>query len=93
MVVIFLETAELRAKERKDLDLKFWQRNVDKILEFNEKPLLSGSGTISRAEMEEKVREIYNRFDSKRKKIEAQQADLADIDELKKLGEQLKRKK
>ena len=35
LVVIFLETAELRAKNRHDLTMKFWKENVDKILEFN----------------------------------------------------------
>ena len=32
LVVIFLETAELRAKGRKDLTMKYWQENVDKII-------------------------------------------------------------
>ena len=36
LVVIFLETAELRAKNRIDITMKFWQENVDRILEFKE---------------------------------------------------------
>jgi hypothetical protein len=52
-------------------------------LAFNEKPLLKGKGTISKAEMEEKVREIYRMFDVKRKKYEAIQADQEDLAELK----------
>lgn len=55
LVVIFLETAELRAKGRKDLTIKYWQENVDKIIEFNEKPLLTGAGSISKLQMENKV--------------------------------------
>ncbi|MGD9161751.1 MAG: virulence RhuM family protein [Desulfobacteraceae bacterium] len=46
LVVIFLETAELRAKSRINLTMKFWHENVDRILEFNEKPLLQGKGKI-----------------------------------------------
>ena len=32
LVVIFLETAELRAKNRYDITMKFWHENVDRIL-------------------------------------------------------------
>lgn len=32
LVVIFLEQAELRVKERKDLTLAFWRDNVDALL-------------------------------------------------------------
>lgn len=82
LVVIFLETAELRAKTRNDLTMSFWRNNVDKLLEFNDKPLLTDKGSISKALMEEKVREIYDLFDKKRKIYEAQQADLLDLEDL-----------
>ncbi len=85
LVVIFLETAELRAKNRIDITIKFWHENVDRILEFNEKPLLTGKGKISNAAMEEKVREIYLLFDKKRKTYEVQQADKEELAELKRL--------
>ncbi len=86
LVVIFLETAELRAKNRIDITMKFWQENVDKILEFNEKPLLTDKGKISSAAMKEKVRELYQLFDEKRKIHEARQADVEDMAELKRLA-------
>jgi len=82
LVVIFLETAELRAKNRNDLTMSFWRNNVDKLLEFNDKPLLTDKGSISKAAMEEKVREIYDLFDKKRKIYEARQADLLDLEDL-----------
>jgi hypothetical protein len=93
LVVIFLEAAELRAKNRYDITMKFWHENVDRILTFNEKPLLKGKGTISKAEMEEKVREIYRLFDAKRKKYEAIQADQEDLAELKLLEEKIEKSK
>ena len=93
LVVIFLGTAELRAKNRYDITMKFWHENVDRILAFNEKPLLKGKGTISKAEMEEKVREIYRMFDVKRKKYEAIQADQEDLAELKLLEEKIEKSK
>ncbi|NDY72782.1 virulence RhuM family protein [Desulfobacter hydrogenophilus] len=39
-----------------DNQQKFWYDNVDKILGFNEKPLLTGKGNVSNAAMKEKVR-------------------------------------
>jgi len=82
LTVIFLETAELRAKNRESLQMSFWKDNVDKILEFNERPLLKGNGTISNAQMESKAREIYDQFDTKRKEYDATQADLNDLENL-----------
>jgi hypothetical protein len=92
-VVIFLETAELRAKNRYDITMKFWRENVDRILTFNEKPLLKGKGTISKAEMEEKVREVYRLFDAKRKKYDAIQTDQEDMAELKLMEEKIEKSK
>lgn len=51
--------------------MKFWQENVDRILEFNEQPLITGKGTGSNAAMKEKVRQIYQLFETKRKAYEA----------------------
>ncbi|TRX02592.1 virulence RhuM family protein [Candidatus Methylobacter oryzae] len=91
LVVIFLETAELRAKNRTGLTMNFWQENVDKILTFNDQPLLSGKGTISHAQMEKKVREIYDAFDKKRKVQEAELADQDDLQALQQLADDIKR--
>jgi hypothetical protein len=90
LVVIFLETAELRVKERLDITMRFWSENVDKLLEFNNKPLLTTKGSIGNKEMEEKVSDIYNLFDKRRKEFEAKEADELDIKELKELENKLK---
>ena len=82
LVVIFLETAELRAKERMDIPMSFWKENVDRILELNDKKLLTGKGAISNAKMEQKVREIYAEFDARRKAYEADLADKQDVEEV-----------
>ncbi len=93
LVVIFLETAELRAKNRIDITMDFWRYNVDKILELNDKLVLNDKGTVSNALMEQKVREIYETYDARRKAYEALQEDEAEIEELKKLEEKIKKKK
>jgi len=90
----YLTTAELRVKNRNDITMNFWQQNVDKILEFNEQPLLTKStnprGTVSHAAMEKKVSEIYQLFDQQRKQHEAEQADRNDLQALKQLEDEIK---
>ena len=92
LVVIFLETAELRAKNRIDITMDFWRNNVDKILQLNDKLVLQNKGSITNALMEKQVREIYKQFDARRKAFEAQQADEEEIEELKKLEENIKKR-
>lgn len=82
LVTIFLETAELRAKERKQLNLDYWRQNVDRLLEFNERPLLEGSGSVSRDDMKALAHERYETFDTNRRAAEAIEADKVDIKEL-----------
>ena len=93
LVVIFLESAELRAKNRMDITMDFWRENVDKILDFQDKKILTHAGSISKIEMEKQVLEIYKNFDKRRKEFEALQADKEDIEELRKLEQEIKSKK
>lgn len=79
LTVIFLETAELRVKSRKDLTLDYWRNNVDRLLEFNDKDVLKDAGSVSSKQMEDKVYDIYVQFDKQRKKYEAKQSDLEDL--------------
>jgi hypothetical protein len=85
LVVIFLETAELRAKGRLDITMKFWKDNVDRILTFNDKNILQGPGSISSKQMEAKIAKRYDVFDNKRKIEEAKKEDAAEIEALEKL--------
>ncbi len=92
LVVIFLETAELRVKERIDITMKFWTENIDKILDFHDKPLLTNKGSISNNQMEEKIRELFSLFDKKRKTYEARLADREDLEDLKTIENKIKGK-
>jgi hypothetical protein len=93
LVVIFLEVAELQAKGRNDITMKFWRENIDGIITFNKKPLLVGKGGVSNEQMEKIVENIYERFHDKRKYFELQQADAEDMAELKQLEEKIKKSK
>ena len=82
LVTIFLENAELRVKERKDLTIGYWKQNVNSLLTFQGKDILSGKGTVSNEKAEAKAKEEYESFDSRRKQFDAIQADQDDIKEL-----------
>lgn len=90
LTVIFLESAELRVKERKDLTLQYWRNTVNSLLLFNEKPILQTAGRFSHAQMEKKVAEIYAEFDARRKRGAALEADAQDLEELQALEQTVK---
>lgn len=90
LTVIFLDSAELRVKERKDLTLDFWRNNVDALLSFQNKEVLKGAGRVSNAQMEQKATEEYELFDARRKRDEAREADALDEHEIESLNEQVK---
>ena len=90
LVVIFLETAELRAKRQTVTSMGFWRENVGQIIVSNGFPLLSGAGTVSHARMEQKLEPLYLDFDQRRKADEARVADAQDEADLKALESTIK---
>ena len=82
IVTIFLESAELRAKMRKDLTMHYWEENVDKLITDHDLPLLDDKGSRSHKQMESEVEKIYIEFDKKRKAFDAQEADKQDEAEI-----------
>jgi hypothetical protein len=85
LTVIFLETAELRVKDRQNLTIDYWRSTVDKLLAFNDKAVLQGAGRISHAQMEAHINSLYTQFHAQRKAqqaIEADQQDTEDADPL-----------
>lgn len=89
-VMVFLETAELRAKNRQDITMDFWRENIDRIIEFNDKKVLKGNGSVSNEQMKTIVRKVYDEFEVKRKQYDAQQADLEDLKEIEELEAHIK---
>ena len=90
LVVIFLETAELRAKRQTITSMNFWRENVGQIIVANGFPLLSGAGSISHARNQQQLEPLYLDFDRRRKIEEARAADAQDEAELKALESTLK---
>ena len=92
LVVIFLETAELRAKSKQETRMAFWKQNVDQIIISNGFPLLSTAGSISHQQMETRTAELYQQFDQQRRQQDALQADQQDEADLQALESKLKRR-
>ena len=92
LVVIFLETAELRAKSKQETRMSFWTENVEQIITSNGFPLLTHAGSISHEQMEERTGELYLKFDQDRKKQAAIEADKQDEADLKALETKIKRR-
>ncbi len=93
LVVIFLETAEFRAKNRKDLTMKFWRENVDKILASNDQPILANAGTVGKEQKDAFAYRVYEEFNARRKRRDAIEADRMDMAQLKELESEIKHRK
>ncbi len=93
LVVIFLETAELRAKRQTITSMEFWRENVGQIIATNGFPLLTGAGSVSHVSMEEQIAPLFLDYDQRRKAREAQAADEQDEAELRALENRIKHRK
>lgn len=90
LVTLFLDSAELRVRSRKDLTLDYWRNNVNQLLEFQGHDVLVGNGTVSNAQMEDFVGQVYGRFDTKRKHYDALMADEEDVKLLEEIEDEVK---
>lgn len=93
LVVIFLEQAELRVKQRQQLTLDYWCNNVDRLLEFNDYPVLQGAGNRSSDQAKAYAHERYNLFDTQRRREDLAAADAEDLRMLEDLEKDMKGRK
>lgn len=93
LVVVFLETAELRTKNRQILSMGFWRQNVEQIITSNGFPLLTNAGSISHEHMKQHTSALYLEYDQNRKRAEAKAADLQDDAELKAIETKVKKRR
>lgn len=90
LVTIFLESAELHVKMRKDLTLDFWRASVDKLLLDHGVPLLQSHGKVTMEQAQIHARKVYEEFDARRKAFDAAQADAIDLLELEQEAQNVK---
>jgi len=93
LVVIFLETAELRAKQRTRTRMEFWRESADQLITSNGFALLEGAGSVSNEIMKQQTADTYEKFDLRRKAEAAREADALDEAELKALEGKIKKRK
>jgi len=60
----------------------YFDKLLDRILEFNDNKVLVGHGSVSKSQMEKIAHNVYAQFDAKRKAYDARQADAQDLQEL-----------
>lgn len=93
LVELFLNTAELRARNRQAMTMADWENEVDRLVSFAEKPLLRGSGVVSHAKAEKVAHARFDAFDEARRQAEAEAAETEHEAELDQLIEQAARQK
>ena len=91
LVVIFLEQAALRVKQRADLTLDFWRKHVDGMLAFNGQAVLQNAGAVRHDDMVSIAYTRYEAFDGHRRAAEALAADAADLQEIEQLEKRVER--
>lgn len=93
IVSMFLEFAEMRAMQRKDLRMRDWRTYVDNFMAFNEQPILQGAGRMSHQAMTTIAHERYEQFDAARRRAEALEADRAEMRALEQVEKRLSRQR
>jgi hypothetical protein len=85
LVSLFLDTAELRAKNRKSMSMAEWEGEIDRLLTFTEKPVLRTPGSMSHASMETIAHQRFESFDVARRAAELEKSEAEHEAELAKI--------
>ena len=65
MVSAYLESAQLKAQNRIPMYMKDWVKEMERFLTYQERPVLKGSGNITRADADKKALEEYGKYKTK----------------------------
>ena len=87
IVNMYLDYAELMAKNHREMHMAEWERKLGEFLRFNGREVLTGFGKVQRAVAEALALEQYEQYDAHRRMLEA-----ADVDELRSGAKALKPK-
>jgi hypothetical protein len=69
IVSMWLDFAEDQARRRKQVFMEDWQQKLDQFLDFNDRAVLSGHGTVRKSKADEKARAEYARFAERRRAL------------------------
>ncbi|OZM75643.1 virulence RhuM family protein [Pseudonocardia sp. MH-G8] len=85
LTTMFLDFAEDRAQRRRTTLMAEWVAQTDRFLDFNERNVLNGPGSVSASEMKEVAGERYAEFDKSRRSLEAEIAEAEELDDIRAL--------
>jgi hypothetical protein len=69
IVTMWLDYAEDQAKRRRQILMKNWEERLDAFLSFNDRPVLSGPGTVSHDDALAHARAEYERYAADRRAL------------------------
>ena len=69
VVNMWLDFAEDQARRRQQVFLHDWQEKLDQFLQFNDREVLQGSGTIGKKIADEKAQAEYSQFAEQRRRL------------------------
>ncbi len=75
IVNMYLDYAELMAKNRREMHMSEWEIKLSEFLKFNDKEVLKDSGKVQRQVAEKLAIEQYEKFDANRRVGEASELD------------------
>ncbi|MFD3703429.1 virulence RhuM family protein [Nocardia sp. NPDC058658] len=79
LTTMFLDYAEDRAERREQIQMSDWLVATDKFLDFNERSVLRGAGSVAADEAIRVSTERYEQFDGARRQFAEHAADLAEL--------------
>lgn len=79
IVTMYLDYAELQAKQHRQMFMKDWQEKLDAFLQFNGQEILQNAGNITKKVADKLAEDKYEKYYKKRQEMESNQP--ADIDE------------
>ena len=86
IVNMYLDYAELQAKQRHAMHMADWEEKLNQFLQFNGREVLQNFGTVKREVAEALAVAEYEKYDAQRRELEA-----ANLDELADEVKRLKR--
>lgn len=92
LTTMFLDVAEDRARRRQQTTMADWRSLTDRFLDFNERQILTGAGSISKIKMETVVHGRYEEFNVSRQAIENEKAEREAVAELEEIEKEARKK-
>jgi hypothetical protein len=91
IVVMWLDFAEDQARRRRQVFLRDWETRLDDFLRFNDRAVLPGPGSLSKAEADEHARDEYERFAARRRALREAEGERSSIAALESAARRLDR--